>query len=212
MPAPTSRSLRLATRALIALAVLGVGKVASAQDAPLASFTAQKVTVFPVQFLKADTTAPVKTADWAAVRKEFDDSLGAAISDRGVGKKWSYAADVIRIAKRNSAYVNDPMTLGAMGLRPPRPLKPDDQASMTLVNNLRSLTAVSDSRFALIPVELGFERRDTRMRPTLRLVIIDSLQGQVVWYADVAGDAGTGFGHAAIGSLAQRIADLISAR
>ena len=180
-------------------------------EPPLGAFASQKLAVMPVQFLRADSLAPVKAAAWAAVRKELDYSVGSAIAARGIGRKWPYAADIVRMAKRNSDYVTDPYSLGAAGLRDARQ-KVGDPAPMVVINNLRSLIALGDSRFALIPVDLRFSRQGGVVRPVLHLVVVDGRVGQIVWFADVPGDAGPTFASAEIGALAQRIADLVAAR
>jgi hypothetical protein len=179
--------------------------------APLAGFAAQRVVVTPAQFLRADSGAPVKSSEWASVRKELDDSIGAAIAERGVGKTWAYAADIARMAKRNMGYASDPYSLGATSLRN-RAIKLEDQAPLVLVNNLRSLIALGDARFALVPVELSFIRKGNELRPVLRLVLVDGRVGQIVWFGDIAGAALTAFSPAEIGVFAQRIADLVAAR
>ena len=83
---------------------------------------------------------------------------------------------------------------------------------MLLLNNLRSLIALGDSRFALIPVELAFVGRGPDAHPVLRIVLVDGRAGQVTWYADLAGQPGAVFNTAAIGNLAQRVADLVAQR
>ena len=165
----------------------------------------------PVQFLRADSTSPVKSAEWAAMRKALDDSIGAAIAERGVGRKWAYAADIAKMAKRNSDYASDPYALGARGLLNPQ-LKAGDPAPSIVVNNMRSLIALGDSRFAVVPVELWFAKRGAETRPVLRIVLVDGRVGQVVWFTDVAGAPGTNFASPELGALAQRVADLVAAR
>lgn len=234
MPDPRSfrgaRALRLAAVALRAVAGLALSGVCfpastiAAQQAaqattpgaqqapqPLAAFGAQRVSVMPVQFLRADSAAPVRAPDWTRARKELDDSLGAAIAERGIGRKWAYAADIDRMARRNATYASDPYALGAGGLRD-RTLKPEDRLSVVLANNLRALIALGDSRYALIPVELSFARSGAESRAMLRLVLVDGRAGQVVWAGDVAGSAGAAFGAASVGALAQRVADLVASR
>jgi hypothetical protein len=191
--------------------VAGAQQSAGGASEPLAPFAGQKVSVMPIQFLRVDTTAPVKAQNWAAVRRELDDSIGVAIAERGIGKKWAYAADIERMAKRNAVYVSDPYSLGAGALRN-RAFKPGDQAPPTLINNLRSMIALGDSRYALIPVELGFAGAGAEKHPVLRLVLLDGRVGQITWYADLPGVASAGFASADIGALAQRIADLVVAR
>lgn len=184
---------------------------AEAQGEPLAPFAGQKVSVMPIQFLRVDTTAPVKAQDWASLRRELNDSIGVAIAERGIGKKWAYAADIERMAKRNAVYVSDPNSLGAGGLRN-RALKAGEPAPPVLINNLRPMIALGDSRWALIPVELGFAGAGAEKHPVLRLVLLDGRVGQVTWYADLPGVASPTFGSADIGALAQRIADLVVSR
>jgi hypothetical protein len=181
-------------------------------DAPLASFAAQRVVVMPIQFLRADSLSPVKALDWDAVRKEVDDSIGAAISERGIGKKWMYAADVARGAKRNAGYVGDPYALGGGSLRAPRAMKPEEQAPRVLIDNMRSHIALGDARYALLPLELVFAKRGAESRTQLRVVLVDGRVGQIVWYSDLSVDTGGAFGSAAIGMLAQRVADIVAAR
>jgi hypothetical protein len=203
------RWLQAATLAALFLASSGA---ASGQGAlPLSPFAAHKVSVLPVQFLRADNGAPVSTVDWTTFRKELDDSIGTAIAERGVGKKWAYAADVARMAKRNAGYVSDPYTLGAGSLRT-RPLKPEEQAPRTVIDNMRSLIALGDSRYALVPVELAFARKDSAWVANLRLVLLDGRAGQVVWFVDLPMEVGSAFGSAGAGALAQRVADLVASR
>jgi hypothetical protein len=198
--------------AVVAALIIASPDAAYEQGAvPLGPFAAHKVSVLPVQFLRADSGAPVSTAIWATLRKELDDSIGTAIAERGIGKKWAYAADVARMAKRNAGYASDPYMLGAGGLRS-RPLKAEEPAPRMMVDNMRSLIALGDSRYALVPVELAFAKKDNAWRAVLRLVLLDGRVGQVVWYGDLAMEAASPFGSAAAGTLAQRVADLIASR
>lgn len=177
---------------------------------PLAQFVSQRIVVMPLQLLRPDTGAFVGSAAWGAFRKELDDSIGSAIAERGVGKKWMYAADVARSAKRNAAYVSDPYSLGAQPLRGAI-YKGGDKIPEVFAGNLRSLIAIGDTRFALVPVELGFVRKGAQQWAVLRLALIDGRGNQFVWVGDVASDPGTSFTPALINSLAARVADLVVA-
>ena len=165
----------------------------------------------PIQFFRADSASPVKPADWALLRKELDDSIGVAIAARGIGKKWAYAADIVRLSKRNADYVSDPYSLGAAALRNSKK-KVGDPAPSAVVNNVRSLIALGDSRYALIPVDFWFSNTGGVIRPVLHIVLLDGRGAQLVWFADVAGDPGTKFASAEVGAFAQRIADLVAVR
>ena len=210
---PAGRAALLSLFALFALfsAVPVAASWAQTGEPPLAPFAAQRVSVLPVQFLRGDTAAPVSQAQWAVVRSQLDDSIGTAIFERGVGNKWAYAADLARLAKRNTGYVSDPATLGAGSLRN-RALRADDQAPTVLLNNLRPLIALGDSRYALIPIELAFAGKGPDMQAVLRLVLLDGRGGKLIWFADLTVPAASEFSSAQIGALAQRVADLVAGR
>jgi hypothetical protein len=91
-------------------------------------------------------------------------------------------------------------------------LKPEEQVQRMLIDNMRSLIAIGDARLALVPVELAVSKRGPEVRALLRLVMLDGRVGQVVWYTDLGVEVGSAFGSAEIGVLAQRVADLVSAR
>lgn len=185
-----------------------VPSAAAQGEPPLAPFIAQRVSVLPIQRLRADSTTPLKAPDWPAARRELDDSIATAISERGVGRRWAYARDIDRMAKRNMGYVSDPYALGAGALRN-RAFKSGEQAPSVVVTNLRSLIALGDSRFALVPVELSFAGTDAERMAVVRLVLLDGRIGQVVWFGDVATPAATVFRSAEIGALGRAVADLV---
>ena len=87
-----------------------------------------------------------------------------------------------------------------------------DPAPTTVINNMRSLIALGDSRFALIPVDFGFTTVGKDLRPKMSFVLVDGRAGQILWFADVVGAAGTKFTSAELGAFAARIADLVGAR
>lgn len=210
----TSRPLRAAAASLaFAIAFAPRGALAQ-QGTPLGQFASQRIAVMPVQYARADTGTVAGTPDWAALRHTLDDSIAAAIADRGLGKKWAYAPDVIRMAKRNVAYVSDPMALGVGSMRSGA-IKPEDQVPPMALDNLRSLIALADARLALVPVEVFLARRAAEARPILRLVLIDVRGNAIVWYQDLSGPvfpAGTAWTPANIGGLAQQVADLVAPR
>lgn len=187
----------------------GGARVAGGQGEPLGPFIAQRVSVLPVQLLRADSTAPLRAPGWPAARRELDDSIGAAMAERGVGRRWAYAADIDRLAKRNTGYVSDPYALGAAALRN-RTFKPGEQAPALVIGNLRSLIALGDSRFALVPVELSFAGTGADRMAVLRLFLLDGRIGQVIWFGDVAAPAATTFGSAEAGVLGRAVADLVA--
>ena len=177
---------------------------------PLAQFISQRVNVMPVQLLKPDTGALVVTANWAAFRKELDDSIGAAIAQRGVNRTWSYAADVARAARRNAAYVSDPYSLGAQQLRGVL-IKAGDRIPDLLASNLRTHIAIGDTRYALIPLEIMFVHKGVEQHAVLRLVLVDGRGALFMWQGEVTSDAVQKLTPAVVSSLAARVADLVVA-
>lgn len=175
---------------------------------PLAPFAGQRVVVVPTQFVVADSGAWLDLSAWSSWRKTFDDSLGAAIAARGIGRGWSYAADVLRQAKRNPTYTTDPYALGAQSLRRAG-AKAGDQLSEQVAGNLRPLIALGDARYLLLPVELKVETQAGKQRARLRLYLVDGRAATILWVGEVIGDAVSAPGPALLQSLVRRVADLV---
>lgn len=179
---------------------------------PLNQYVSERVIVLPVQLMRADSAGWLDGARWGAFRKELDDSIGSAISERGLGKKWAYAADVVRSAKRNASYTSDPSSLGAQAMRG-LPIKTGDKLPTLFNSNLRALIALGDTRYALVPIELAFFsiKNSNARRAALRLAFVDGRGGVYVWVGDVWSDPMTSVGPDLIKSLAARVADLVQA-
>ncbi|MFN0098784.1 MAG: hypothetical protein ACKVS7_08930 [Gemmatimonadaceae bacterium] len=167
---------------------------------PLSPFAEQRVALVPVQSWRADTTAWSKSVNWAVTRLSIDSAFQATLLDRGLGKKWSYASDVVRSAKRNPTYASDPYALGVARLRGVLP-KPSDPLPPVVADNLRPLTALGDTRYALIPVELRAEGG----RVMLRIVVADTRSRAIIWVAELPALGGDKM----VESLAMQFADLV---
>lgn len=215
-----TRSLRIAAfGVLTAVVCAGTLQAQKKPDAgikppapqpPLSPMASQRVMVLPVQLLKADSGAWVDQSKWEKFRRELDDSIGSAIANRGVGKTWRYAADVVKIAKRNPEYVNDPY---AMGVQPMRSVKYKigDPIPDLFNNNLRLLIGIADTRYVLLPVEIYFARKDAQQIAVLKLAMVDGRGGTFVWMGEVGTDPAAAMSPALINSLAARVADLVAA-
>ena len=200
---------------LCCLLLLAIAPAAAQQKSvapfPLGAFAGQRVLVLPVQHLLSDTGAIVTPAGWGAFRRELDDSIGAEIAGRGIGRGWGYAADVARTSKRNALYVGDPYALGAQQLRGAVP-KPDDKLPQVLAGNIRTIIALGDARYVLLPIEVRIEKKGPLQRAVLRLTLIDGRLGQFVWLGEVASEAASALTPVIVSSLAARVADLVVAR
>ena len=186
---------------LLAAPVAAQEKPTAPVGPPLAPFAAMRVALMPAQAFKADSAGGwSKDVNWATMRLALDSAITAELLDRGLGRKWAYAADVARTAKRNPTYASDPYALGVGRLRGVE-LKGGTELPALLADNLRTLTALGDTRYALIPVELA-ARADGVV---LRLVLADTRTRSLVWAGDLLSPAGD----AMLAGLATRVANLI---
>jgi hypothetical protein len=194
-------SLRLLAALLAApMLLLRAQAAAPVAQPPLASFAAMRVAVVPVQLWHADSVGWSREAQWSVLRPQLDTAITQALRDGGLGAKWAYAGDVMRSARRNPMYSKDPAILGVGRWRNELP-KVGDDVSALVADNLRSVSALGDSRHALIPVEL---RGDGEMA-RLRVVLADTRSRSVVWAADLRAPAGPEM----LAALAQQLAALI---
>jgi hypothetical protein len=154
----------------------------------------------PAQLWRADTVGWSKAVSWAATRLALDSAVQRVLEERGLGRKWAYPADVVRSAHRNPTYASDPYSLGVGRWRTKVP-ELQEQLPTVLADNLRSLTALSDTRYALIPVELRTEGDAV----VLRLILADTRARMILWAGDLISPAGASM----VEGLATRIADLI---
>ena len=208
IPRPAHRTPLLPAAWLLLAAFAVAPTVARAQDhAPpvaagplLSPFAAARVAIVPVQLWRADSSEWSKAIVWSELRLALDSAIGAQLQERGFGKRWQYAEDVVRTAKRNPIYASDPYALGVTRWRSVPP-KAGEALSGLLADNLRSLTALGDTRYALIPVEL----RAQGDAVVLRLVLTDTRTRTVVWAGDLISPSGAGM----IEALANRVADLV---
>lgn len=187
---------------LLCPALLGAQSAAAPASVgrPLAQFAAERVAVTPVQFWRADSAGWSASADGASLRADVDSAIARVFRERGMGSRWAFAGDVLRSARRNPTLRSDPTALGAGRWRTTPPAA-DEQLPALLGDNLRAVSALGDTRYALIPVEL----RGVSGLATLRVVLVDTRRRVALWYADLAVEGPSAVAEA----LAQRLADLV---
>jgi hypothetical protein len=205
---------------LAVLALAACGRAApepspapTAELPPLNGFAAQRVAVLPTQRLR-----PVDTLAWGGALPAgrgylvaLDSALAAQLAGRGLGTAGALAADVERAARRNVAHAPDPRALAVNALLPRRAAPPEDLPE-PLASQLRTLVALTDARYALVPVELRFEKAaDGAGRAVLRVALLDARASTVTWSGDVAGDSSATLSAALAASPAARRADLSAA-
>jgi hypothetical protein len=81
-----------------------------------------------------------------------------------------------------------------------------------LATQLRAVVALNDARYAILPVEVRFERAgEGAGRAVLHVALIDARRSEVVWLTDVASDAAATLSPALAASLGAHFADLVAA-
>jgi hypothetical protein len=191
--------------AALMLATLSRPSVAQEQPAapagpPLAGFTAMKVSITPAQLWHADTAGWSRTVDWARTRLALDSAVQAVLEERGLARKWAYASDMVRTARRNPTYAGDPYALGVARLRTAE-LKVGMALPQLRADNLRPFTALNDTRYALIPVDLRAQGEGV----VLRIVLVDTRSRTLTWGGELVAPGGAKM----VEELAARIANLV---
>lgn len=166
---------------------------------PLGAFAEERVAVVPIQNWRPDTTGWSRSIAWAHLRLAIDSALTTELQDRGMGRRWAYPADVVRIARRNPTFQGDAYALGVGRWRAILP-EIGSPIPSPLADNLRFLTALGDMRQVLVPVELRVDGEVT----SVRLVLADTRARTVLF----AGDLIVPGGARVAPGLATRLADL----
>ena len=184
--------------------------VAAVTDRPLERLAAQPILVFPTQYLSFDDElgwrkSVARPAEYLA---GLDEEIAYAMTERGLGRKWKFASEITRLARKNSTVISDPHALSAKSLR--GKIKLDESLDESLRSQIRSILALSDARFVLLPVELRFESANATGVAGLRVVLIDARFAMVKWVGEVSSDRSRTFTPALAAGIASRFADLVA--
>lgn len=208
----------VALAALFAIASCGGAPRNQTQSAPpgrpLAALAGQRVVVLPVHYLRGGDSLGwgARTGATREYLGGLDDEIAFALKERGFQTAWAFPEEVKRTARRNSAYVSDPHSLAAEGLRALLRTEKDRRVLDPLATQIRSLVGLLDARFALFPVEVRFEKTPNGSGVALlRIVLIDARASEVTWQADIMSDPSPTLSPALLASLAGHLANLIAA-
>lgn len=183
---------------------------------PLSTFAGQRVAVLPAQALRRDDTLGWGTlASTEAPLSALDSALVTALQERGLGN-WVRASEVARLARRNPTYAPDPHGLAIAQLASAE-RRPDLPIDDPLASQLRTLAALADARYLLIPLQLRFEPRQVDGKPAggravIELALIDARLAQLLWRGAVVSDVAATFSPALVSAAAEKIPDLVAAR
>jgi hypothetical protein len=179
---------------------------------PLERMAGAEIVVFPVQYLSSTDTLgwQGQIPNRAAFLAALDDQIEAALSARGLGRSWTFGAEVERASKLNSIVMTDARSLSAEWLR--GRVLPETAVRDPLASQVRALVGLKGQRYAILPVELRLENRGAGMGVAiLRLVMIDSRMALIRWAGEVESDQMRTLSPALTASVATHFADLVVA-
>jgi len=117
----------------------------------------------------------------------LDTALAAGLQRTAPEVDWVHAPQVERAAARNPALQIRPRQLAVGSFHGARVQNIGDP----LFGDLRTLAAILDARWALVPVAAGYvEDGAGSGRVEVAVALIDTTGGAVVWYGVVAGEPG----------------------
>jgi hypothetical protein len=189
---------------------------------PLAGMLGRPLAVLPAQYLAI--ASPGGQYDISMSNRGLlpliDEELEDAFRKRGVRSSWTFAKEITAAAMRNGGLIPDPRELSSETIR--RLPASDSPLPEPLGTQLRQLTALQDTRYVLIPVEVDVDQRLGRTGGKLRVMLVDSRTARILWVdtidvpgpADVpAEDLLSGFGFRRLArALATRFADMVVAQ
>lgn len=182
----------------------------AAPSLPLAVMAGRPVLVLPVQYvtfsdsISRSLQLPLASQYMGAL----DDSITSAFLERGL-KSWTFARGITASARRNTGMTADPHALAAERLR--RLVKAgDDPVSEPLASQVRSLVALGDARYVVLPAVLRLDNRVAGARGTLIIYLIDTRTSRIHWSGEITGEGTTSVSQA-LGRVARHFADLVVA-
>ncbi len=205
MPALVAARRGATTHAVTALTIGALGlaalvSVASAQAQQTqppqgfsaASLAGESIAILPLTLALA---APALAADTALAafhgRRALswaDSAISEAFESRAPEVTWVTPPQLRRVARRNPGMVPEPDQMGQAVLRSPKLKKVPDP----LRTSLRSLTAFTGGRYAMVPAALFWSRDTTgALKAHLALALADARLGTVLWRTETSGTGAT---------------------
>lgn len=215
------------TTALLAIAgILTLSGTVEAQDGERVPRIPAGVAlvVAPVQ-----SVTPTPAGEWPGGAPSRQDALAAvnsevdfAISEEPLARRWTAPGEVVEQAGRNPMLGVDPEQLAYRGLVG----EEDDPEHLyePLHGQLRKLTALLDARLVVLPLRVWYARPDTEGdaerastraggpraadaagRAVVRMAVVDTRSGRVLWKGVVGGDPAAVDSGAVLGTLASNL-------
>lgn len=148
-----------------------------------------KVPVMPLTHLlvpsalTGDSAVSPRTRGLAWADSAFGELLVARLPE----VTWVLPAELRRVARRAPGMVGEPDRMGQAALRNPGLTTVPDP----LRSNLRTLAALTDARYILVPASATFDGVPGTVRAHLVVVMADIRTGAIVWRATPQGEGST---------------------
>jgi hypothetical protein len=210
-----ARVLVLASALCVSLPACGGGgrsKELPAPDAPpmpAPDLTGQKVMLFPVQGsgMVGGGVGTDGVARARPVPASLDAEIAFWLSDRAPGVRWFGPKELDRVIARSPGLGLNLRNLAVEAFRRMRVT----QISDPLYGDLRRLGAITDTRYALVPVTAAYvPLAEGEGRIEIAAALIDTSRALVIWYGVAAGSTGPATDEAVVSSAAQRLAEQIT--
>lgn len=145
----------------------------------------QKVAVLPLTLAVPDLALAGDSllGSRARVLPWADSMIGEALMGRAPEVTWVGPAELRRAARRATGLATDPDHMGHAMLRDPLfKVVPDP-----LRSQLRTLVALIDARYALVPASLVFLKEPAGIKAELNFVLVDARTGTPAWRSIATG-------------------------
>ncbi len=159
--------------------------------------TGRPVMVFPAQSLPGSLTG---TAEEAV--PGLDAEIAFWLNERAPRVGWKFPPELERALARSPSLNIELRALAVSAFYRGEVKNIGDP----LFGDLRTLGALVDARFALVPVGAGEFAVEGGHRVELRVALIDTLGGAVLWYGALAGNVGPAGDRSLVASAAQALA------
>ncbi len=179
------------------------GKTASSQTPtlaptaplPTAGIASARVPVLPLTLIAAEDSLgwQSKLADRPAALAAADSVLGTLLKTRSPEVNWVLPDELRREARRSPTFATNPDQMGTALLRAEKL----DMVPDPLRAELRTLVALADARYALVPAALVYRRMGPKGLPDgrgqmataeLTIVLVDARLGRIGWRTVARGD------------------------
>lgn len=158
---------------------------------PTAGIASARVPVLPITLIAAEDSLgwQAMLADRAATLAAADSVLGTLLKTRSPEVNWVLPDELRREARRSPTFATNPDQMGTALLRSEKL----EQVPDPLRAELRTLVALADARYALVPAALVFRRMvgssESRMATAeLTIVLVDARLGRIGWRTVARGD------------------------